>query len=201
MSVAREIPENTKARLELRGVDGNQTPPEAVHALLAVEELPTCVWEPACGPGAIVRELRQRGHVVYATDLINYNSPDQDEAGWDFLLERQLPIGAQAIITNPPYMHVEEFVEHASELCPLVYMLLRLGFIEGTKPRRRLILDGGQLAAFYPFADRLPMMHRAGWDGPRLAKSRMQFAWFKWDQTHSGPITLRRLWGRHVSNH
>ena len=54
-------------------------------------ELPRVPWEPACGLGAIARVLRRHGHVVYATDLVDYDSPDQDESGWDFLLERQLP--------------------------------------------------------------------------------------------------------------
>ncbi len=75
-----------------RGDDVYETPEVAVEALLKVESQPTVLWEPACGPGAIVRVLRRHGHVVYATDLVDYNSPDQDESGWDFLLERQLPI-------------------------------------------------------------------------------------------------------------
>ena len=41
-----------------RGDDLYETPSEAVLALLEVEDLPDSIWEPACGPGAIVRVLR-----------------------------------------------------------------------------------------------------------------------------------------------
>jgi hypothetical protein len=45
--------------LAARGDDLYETPAEAVHALMRVEHLPLRVWEPACGPGAIVRVLRE----------------------------------------------------------------------------------------------------------------------------------------------
>ena len=58
--------------LKDRGDDCYETPREAVHALLRVERIPSVVWEPACGPGAIVRELRAAGHIVHASDLVDY---------------------------------------------------------------------------------------------------------------------------------
>src|SRR5580698_4669771 len=115
---------DTKAALQDRKNDLYESPPEAVRALLTVEDLPQVVWEPACGPGSIVRVIRATGRTVYATDLVNYESPDQDNYGWDFLSERQLPIGVQAIVTNPPFKNAAEFVAHALELCPRVVMLL-----------------------------------------------------------------------------
>jgi hypothetical protein len=59
-----------KAALSERGDDLYETPPVAVIALLEREALPSVVWEPACGPGAIVGPLRAAGHTVIATDLI-----------------------------------------------------------------------------------------------------------------------------------
>jgi hypothetical protein len=135
---------DTKAPLADRKNDLYESPPEAVRALLKAEHIPDVVWEPACGPGSIVRVLRASGRQVYATDLVDYQSPDQDESGWDFLSERQLPIGVQAIVTNPPFKNAAAFVAHALELCPRVIMLLRLAFLEST--RRAPILDGGHLA-------------------------------------------------------
>lgn len=181
---------NKRAALSERGDDLYETPPEAVTALLAIETLPTGIWEPACGPGAIARVLRAAGHVVYATDLVDYESRDQDQSGWDFLMERQCPIGVQAIVTNPPFKNCGEFVAHALSLCPKVYMLLRLAFLESEK--RRGVLDGGKLARVHVFRKRLPMMHRAGWEG-RKANSGMAFAWFCFDAAHVGPTTLHRV--------
>lgn len=181
---------NKRDLLANRGNDLYQSPPEAVHALLNIEDLPSVIWEPACGPGAIVRVLRESGRTVYATDLVDYASPDQDEHGWDFMMESQLPLGVQAIVTNPPFKNAGEFVEKALELCPRVYMLLRLAFLESEK--RRGILDNGTLARVHVFRKRLPMMHRDGWEG-RKANSGMAFAWFVWSRDHSGPTELRRV--------
>jgi hypothetical protein len=181
---------DTKAALAERKNDLYESPPEAVRALLKAEPLPPVVWEPACGPGSIVRVLRAAGHQVYATDLVDYDSRDQDNAGWDFLSERQLPIGVQAIVTNPPFKNAAEFVVHALDLCPRVVMLLRLAFLESTK--RTPILDGGHLARVHVFRNRLPMMHRDGWTGPKVSNP-TAFAWFVWDRNHSGATELRRL--------
>ena len=52
------------------------TPPEAVRALLSVENFSGTLWEPACGDGAIVNVLREAGHTVYATDLVDRGCPD-----------------------------------------------------------------------------------------------------------------------------
>lgn len=181
---------NTKAALAERKNDLYESPPEAVHALLKAEDLPPVIWEPACGPGSIVRVLRASGRQVYATDLVDYGSPDQDEHGWDFLSERQLPIGVGAIVTNPPYKNAAEFVAHALELCPRVVMLLRLAFLEST--RRTPILDGGHLARVHVFKNRLPMLHRDGWTGNKVSNP-TAFAWFVWDREHQGPTELHRL--------
>lgn len=184
---------NKRATLAVRKDDLYETPEVAVEALLRAERLPHHIWEPACGPGAIVRSLRQRGHTVWATDLVDYGCPDS-EAGVDFLMERQARIDVEAIVTNPPFKLAGEFVEHALALCPRVVMLLRLAFLESD--RRTPILDNGKLARVHVFRKRLPMMHRKAWEGPK-ANSGMAFAWFVWDRFHRGPTELRRLsWER-----
>jgi hypothetical protein len=172
-----------------RGADLYETPPEAVRALLEFEYIPDRVWEPACGPGSIVRVLREAGHAVHATDVIDYGWQGQDDQA-DFLKVQIAPAGHSMIVTNPPYMHANAFVAHALHLCPRVAMLLRLGFIAGTK--RTPILESGMLARVHVFRNRLPMMHRAGWTGPR-ATSQTEFAWFIWDRAHFGPPMISRI--------
>lgn len=185
---------SAKAPLKDRGNDLYETPPEAVHALLKAESLPNHIWEPACGPGSIVDVLRCAGHDVLATDLVNYESASQNAHGWDFLSERTLPEGIQAIVTNPPFKNASEFVAHALHLCPKVIMLLRLAFLESQK--RSAILDGGHLARVHVFRNRLPMMHRAGQGivgADRHNSSALAFAWFAWDRNHHGPTELHRI--------
>jgi hypothetical protein len=179
-----------RAPLVERRDDFYATPPEAVHALLKVEKFSGTIWEPACGDGAIVKVLRESGHRVYATDLVDRDCPDS-ESRIDFLMEAHPGFHIGAIVTNPPYALADRFVTHALTLgVPKVVMLLRLAFIEGQ--RRSAILDGGLLARVYAFRSRLPMMHRAGWDGPR-ASSATAFAWFIWQLGHQGPAELHRI--------
>jgi hypothetical protein len=179
-----------------RGNDLYETPEVATLALLRAEALPRTIWEPACGPGAIVRVLRDAGHRVIATDLIDYRLPDQDHAGRDFLLERRTPDGVEMIVTNPPFKLAAQFAAHALSLCPRVAMLLRLTFLEST--RRNAILDGGQLARVHVFRNRLPMMHRDGWAGNRTSNS-VAFAWFVWERGYTGDAKIDRIsWQRGV---
>jgi hypothetical protein len=177
-----------------RGHDLYETPGEAVHALLRAERLPHRIWEPACGPGAIVRVLRATGHDVVATDLVDYGCPDSSSR-IDFLMEHRAPEGVEAVLTNPPFRLATEFVTHALELVPLTIVLLRLAFLESE--RRSGILDEGKLARVLPFRNRLPMMHRDGWTGPR-ASSSVAFAWFVFDRDHQGPSSIHRISWRHL---
>jgi hypothetical protein len=69
-------------------------------------------------------------------------------------------------------------------------LLLPLTFLEGQ--RRSTILESGTLARIHVFRNRLPRMHRHGWDGPR-ATSTQAFAWFVWNRNHRGPAEVRRI--------
>jgi hypothetical protein len=172
-----------------RGDDCYETPPEATRALLATERIPPVVWEPTCASGSgIVLPLREAGHTVYASDLVDYRCPDS-EARVDFLMERRAPLGTEAIVTNFPFKLAGQMIEHALTLCPLVIVLLRLTFLESVS--RCSILDG-PLTRVHVFKRRLPMMHRRGWCGPK-ATSQTPYAWFVWEQGHAGPAILDRI--------
>jgi len=180
-----------KAALAVRGDDLYETPACAVEALLRCEKLPETIWEPACGPGAIVRVLRGAGHKVYATDLVEYGLEDA-ESRVDFLMESHPSFQLGAIVTNPPFKLADQFVRHALTLCPRVIMLLRLAFLESE--RRTGILDSGLLARVHVFRNRLPMMHRASYSRTsRQGSSAIPFAWFVWEWGHTGPATLNRI--------
>lgn len=177
-----------RAPLNERRGDCYDTPVCAVHALLKVERLPHRIWEPACGTGNIVNVLRATGHSVIASDL-NYRGCPSSVDRIDFLLPG-CAVACDAIVTNPPFALAEGFVATALERAPLVIMLLRLAFMESE--RRAYILEDRGLARIHVFARRLPMMHRAGWEG-RKANSGMAFAWFVWDRAHAGPTMIDRI--------
>jgi hypothetical protein len=173
-----------------RGLDLYETPTVAIRALLEVEPLVGPIWECACGPGNIVRELRAAGHHVITSDLIDYGCPDA-AGGIDFLKQTTAPESATTILTNPPYRLANKFGRHALTLMPHVIMLLPLRFLEGLG--RSDILDGGKFARVHVFRNRLPMIHRVGWTGPKVKTGNLAFAWFVWSADHHGPPTIHRI--------
>jgi hypothetical protein len=172
-----------------RGFDLYETPPIAVEALLTVENLPHWLWEPCAGRGAIAKMLRDRGHAVVCSDLIQYDDFPLHFVG-DFMLQTKTPASCDAILTNPPYQIATEFTRHALDLAPKVYLLLRLAFLESQ--RRIDLIERSGLARVHVFRKRLPMMHRHGWSGPR-ASSAIPFAWFVWDRDHHGATVIDRI--------
>ena len=183
--------------LSERGLDLYETPAVAVEALLRVEQIPHSIWEPAAGRGAIVKVLRDHGHAVIASDIYNYG--DLNFVA-DFLTQTKAPAGTECILTNSPFRDAAKFAAKALELCPRVYMLMRLAFYEAgelnhkriDRHMRALVLDSGTLARIHVFRLRLPMMHRDQWAGKK-ANSGTAFAWFVWDANHTGPTTIDRI--------
>ena len=161
----------------------------AVRALLQAEQLPHWIWEPAAGRGAIVHVLRDAGHEVIASDLVDSGFP-LDFTG-DFLAQTTAPNGRECILTNPPFKIADAFIAHALDLCPRVIVLARLARCWNST-RRTETLERRGLARIHVFRERLPMMHRDGWDGPR-ASSSMPFAWFVWERFSAGPIIVDRI--------
>ena len=173
--------------LSERGADLYETPPVATVALMRAELLPLCVWEAAAGRSSIVNVLRDRGHRVIASDIVDYGGLDFVA---DFLTATQMPKGCGCILTNPPFQIVNRFIAHALDLSPRVIMLARLALLESVA--RTEILEYRNLVRVHVFRNRLPMMHRDGWDGPR-ASSAVAYAWFVWDRDHHGLPTLNRI--------
>lgn len=108
--------------------------PEAIRALFAVDgaAIRSCdaVWEPACGDGALVREVRAMGLTCFASDLIDRGSPDSNVG--DFFGFNASP--CQAIITNPPYNLINardghgRWLRHSLDLPGWSYLALLLSW-------------------------------------------------------------------------
>lgn len=193
-----------------RGHDLYETPPEATRSLMRATTLPDLIWEPAAGRGAIVAVLRRHGRLVAASDLVAY--PDSQisdiETGFDFLMATDAPSfvlstsglewskRADAIVTNPPYKLADAFIRHGLGLGLPFYALLRLAALEGA---RRSDLIDNHLTNVWVGIERLPMLHRDGWSGPKQATSTLPYAWFLFrPEKRTGPIHLERIsWRQH----
>jgi hypothetical protein len=170
-----------------RGVaDFYPTPAGASWALARLGVLPTRVWEPACGDGAMARVLEAAGHEVVATDL---HDRGFGEAPVDFLQERRLR--APAIVTNPPFSLADDFVAHSLDLgAETVAMFLRLKYLEGAARQQHIYRRGG-LATVYVFVERVKFFSgetdresQPGWNTEA-------FAWFLWRRGHDAPAEIR----------
>jgi hypothetical protein len=155
------------------------TPPEGTRALLSVESFNGDIWEPACGDGAISRELEAAGYSVTSTDLIDrgYGTP-----GVDFLLDYQTV--CPNIVTNPPFKLAGEFARHAlARSTRKVCMLARLAWLEGKS--RGEFFQSSPLARVWVFSSRLNMQ-RARQAEKADAGGMIAFAWFVWEHGHQG---------------
>lgn len=171
---------NMTASKEVRGADFYPSPYAVVPALLEAERrhLPKSIWEPSCGDGALVLPLRNRGFDVTATDIHDWGCPES-AGGVDFLAPDAVefaPAQPFGIISNPPFGIVRRYIEQAVGMTPYVALLLRLAFLESEDRREWFPAVG--LRRVHVIADRLPMMHRHGYAGPRVQSGGMCFAWF-----------------------
>jgi hypothetical protein len=182
---------NTRHALKDRKDDLYETPSVAVETLLRCETLPLRIWEPAAGRRAIASILESAGHEVFCTDLVRRDAEGVLE-GIDFLMEQQAFMGLECIVTNPPFKLADEFIRHGLRLCPKVIMLLRWAYAEGAG--RSDIIDG-HLSRVWLGKERLPMMHRDGWEGNKESVSGQPFAWFVFEREPETPgqFTVRRM--------
>lgn len=109
------------------------TPPEPTLALLdyereALSRYPT-IWEPACGDGAMLRDIESGGHKVVGSDLRDRGCGALVQDFFSFTE----PL-APCIITNPPYDKINgrdakgAWVWHAMDVLKVEYMALLLNW-------------------------------------------------------------------------
>ena len=177
------------------------TPPEAVRALLTVENFDGPIWEPACGDGAISKELEAHGHEVHSTDLIDRGYGEADHDFLNPITATRVMIenpGIRNVVTNPPYSYQpgigDKFVGQALRITRAqggkVAMLLNISSLahpnrtpkwRNDPPKAIHILDD---LTCWPYGER------------RLANNsigKQRYCWIVWDHTHAGPTEVTWL--------
>jgi hypothetical protein len=178
--------------LERETADFYPTPPEPTRAILKAESARLrdfeAIWEPACGDGAMVREIRSAGHFCIATDLVQRGGA---EAVCDFFAYTSPPRTRLAMVTNPPFCEVNwrdgkgRWITHAMDVLGVEYMALILpwnwpgaagmaGMWQKTPPARVYL-----------------MRWRIDFTGQGTPP--MLNAWFVWDRKWRGETVLRTL--------
>lgn len=165
-------------------LDYYATDPEAVEALLKVENFNHYIFEPACGGCHISKVLIEHGFNVASTDIVNRGSELQTSVV-DFLQYSPKPRNSRDIITNPPYKFAAEFVEHALDVSlesVKVAMFLKLTFLEGGKRKR--LFDKYPPRRIYVFRNRIDCWKNG--IKPDKPSRAVCYAWFVWEKGYHG---------------
>jgi len=187
----------------------HRSPDEAIPTLLSIDEPVlrrfSLIAELSCGDGALVTPLRARGFRVVAADLVDRGCPGSHVR--DFLAEDTkhyvASLGRAACVMNPPFNAVEPFLLRACELFDYVAFILRLRYLgpqhfvddTGTKDLKGppiWTLTRIPLARLIMPASRWPMMHRDGYEGPKVKSGMTDSCWFVFEKNHRGAPQIHR---------
>lgn len=167
------------------------TDPRALELLLALEKFSPHVWECACGGGHLCKVLKEHGHDVKATDIIDRGYEDTEIK--DFLTVTKGETAAdyqRDIITNPPYKLGKEFVEHAMDISKdgtKIAMFLKVQFLEG-KARRELF-DKYPPKKIYVSSSRLLCAKNGNFK--EMDSSAVAYAWYIWQKGYKGDTIVK----------
>lgn len=177
--------------LEREKDDFYPTPPEPTRAFLHAEidrlRQFEGIWEPSCGDGAMLREMRALDLDVFGSDLVDRGGAA--DVMRDFYKFRYPAF--PAIVTNPPFSECgwgngkARWLKHALDTLDVEYMALLMNW---SWP------GAGGLAPFWaehPAARVYLMRWKIDFTGQGAPP--MLNAWFVWDKQHKGETVLRML--------
>jgi hypothetical protein len=166
------------------GADAWQTPASLIDALIT-HVLPTLpmgsVWEPAAGNGRLVEAMRAAGRQVVASDL--------HCDGLDFLYDTLPAPGCfAAIITNPPFSRLDEFIVRGLRLIDsgATQSLVMLVRYDAT-------MTSGRVDVLNRAALELGCNWRARWIENSTGQPRWAFKWVVWRADYRGPPLAPRV--------
>ncbi len=167
------------------------TPTESTWKILNKEKLFGVVLEPACGNGAISKEIIDTypNIELYSSDLVDrgYGLPRNQ----DFLKAEMVQNSVDIVITNPPFNLFQEFADKALEVARKKVILFgKLQALEGQ--RRGTFMQNTPLRTVYVFKSRQnPLRNGSAVDeNGKPWASTMAFAWFVWEKGYVGKPTI-----------
>ena len=161
------------------------TPGYITKLLCKEEQFSGVIWEPACGGGHMAEALKECGYEVISSDLYDRG---YGESNIDFL--QQSIMRGQHIITNPPYIYAQQFVEKSLSLLPnggKAAFFLKLTFLEGQK--RREFFKKYPPKTIYVSSSRV-MCVKDG-DFSIKGSSAIAYAWFVWEKGFTGAPIIK----------
>jgi hypothetical protein len=161
------------------------TEPAATDWLCKLETFTNPILEPSCGEGHISKQLIKHGYDVVSRDLVDRGYGEVA----DFLYRNNEKWSGD-IITNPPYIAAQEFVEQALSMIQeghKVAMFLKLTFLEG-KQRAKLFKENPPIRIWVS-SSRLKCAKNGDFD--QFKSSATAYAWFIWEKGYKGYPEIR----------
>lgn len=162
------------------------TDPRAMALLLEKETFCKDVWEPACGEGNLSEVLKQHGHRVLSTDLVDRGYQDNV---LDFL-ESDIKWTGD-IITNPPFKYTTEFIKKgldSIEFGRKLALFLKINYLS-VKARYREIYSKFPPYRVYVFSGRVACSKNNTPEGFKAGG--MDYCWMIWEKGMIGPTELK----------
>lgn len=144
------------------------TPPDVTYALIDFLRISyrNIIWEPACGEGHMVNQIKKMGYDVFGTDI---------RTGTDFLKD-DAPRAFNWIITNPPFSLADQFVMRCQQYNKPFALLLKSQYWHAKK---RV-----EMFRKWPPAWVLPLTWRPDFCfGERGGSPTMEVMWCVWDRS------------------
>lgn len=164
------------------------TDPQSTTLMLSKVHMEGNILEPNCGQGHISEVLKEYGHEVYSTDLIDRGYGE--ESGIDFLVH-DYGKKFDNVVMNPPFKNIEMFIEKALEVSKgKVVVFARLQLLESAK--RKVLFETTPLKKVLVHSTR-----QCAWkngspvdeNGKRWA-STQAYGWFIWEKGYKGKPTI-----------
>ena len=144
------------------------------------------IWECAVGGGHLAKVLIEKGFNVRCTDIVYRGFPKTEIK--DFLSETEIWNGD--ILTNPPFILAEQFVEKGMSLLEKgkkLILFLKVQFLESK--RRKLLFEKYPPKYIYLNSER---QHTAkNGDFGKYTLGTLFFCWFVWEKGFKGEPIIR----------
>lgn len=165
------------------------TDPKTTRLMLDNVSLKGNILEPNCGMGHISEVLKNAGHEVYSTDLIDRGYGEQ--TGIDFLTHDYFR-KFDNVVMNPPFKDIELFIKKGLEVSNnKLVVFARLQLLESSK--RKKLFETTPIKEVLVHSERQQAWRNGKstdengkkWSGTQA------FAWFVWEHGYEGKPTIK----------
>lgn len=185
-SVFKAIGATNHASGDRERMDYYATSPRAIDKLATKFDIPHNVWECCCGEGHLSERLKELGHDVFSSDIVDRGYGEViDFLSWDSYAYQGT---FECILTNPPYAMAAECILRALELLPnggYACFFLKTTALEGKKRYEQIYRFTPPIMVLQ-FVERILCAKNGDFEQAQKDGSAVSYAWFLWKKGYKG---------------